>query len=80
MDLEDWPKEQSEQVDRTLQEWKQRGPSLVILDNVQNASAAHKCLSKLGGGQLCVLITTRLDTLENWYFHCPHTLDTSGNR
>ena len=62
MDLEDWPKEQSEQVDRTMQEWKQRRPSLVILDSVQNASAAHKCLSKLGGGQLCVLITTRLDT------------------
>jgi tetratricopeptide (TPR) repeat protein len=59
MDLPYWPKEQSDQVARTLDEWKRGEARLVILDNVENTSAARAWLDRLSGSPIRLLLTTR---------------------
>jgi tetratricopeptide (TPR) repeat protein len=59
MDLPYWPKEQSAQVARTLEEWREGEARLVVLDNVENTSAVRVWLERLGGGPTRLLLTAR---------------------
>jgi tetratricopeptide (TPR) repeat protein len=60
MILPNWPDDQPEQVKRTLSAWKQNGPRLVILDNIDDVGVGREILERLkDGGNLCVLFTTR---------------------
>lgn len=59
MDLPYWPKEQPDQVARTLEEWKRGEARLVILDNVENTSAVRAWLDRLSGSPIRLLLTAR---------------------
>jgi tetratricopeptide (TPR) repeat protein len=54
-----WPQEQPEQVALTLRRWRQGGPRLVILDNLEDVEAAREWLKRLGGGAARLLVTAR---------------------
>ncbi|MBU0704058.1 MAG: hypothetical protein KKC18_09375, partial [Chloroflexi bacterium] len=49
MGLDNWPQEQPEQVALTLREWRRGGARLVILDNLEEVTAAREWLARLGG-------------------------------
>ena len=59
MDLPYWPKEQSDQVARTLEEWREGEVRLVILDNVENMSAVRTWMERLRGSPVRLLLTAR---------------------
>jgi len=59
MGLEPWPKEQPEQVARTLDAWRRGGPRLVVLDNLEEVEPAREWLGRLSGGGARVLVTAR---------------------
>jgi tetratricopeptide (TPR) repeat protein len=54
-----WPEEEPEQIRQTLAAWRTGGPRLVILDNLEDVSAAREWLQRLSGGPVRVLVTTR---------------------
>ncbi|MCK4316278.1 MAG: tetratricopeptide repeat protein, partial [Anaerolineae bacterium] len=57
--LPNWPEKQPAQVARTLDEWHRGGPRLVILDNLEQVSAAREWLARLSGGGVHLLLTAR---------------------
>jgi len=59
MALPRWPDGQPEQIACTLREWKQSGPRLIILDNLEDVAAARDWLAQLSGGSLRLLLTAR---------------------
>lgn len=59
MELPNYPPTQPEQVLDTLNEWKQNGPRLLILDNFEDISAANAVLADLTHSNLRLLITSR---------------------
>jgi tetratricopeptide (TPR) repeat protein len=54
-----WPQEQPEQVELTLRHWRQDGPRLVVLDNLEDLEAAREWLKRLSGGAVRLLVTAR---------------------
>ena len=59
MALPYWPEKLPEQVSRTLEEWRQGGRRLVVLDNLEEVEAAREWLGRLRGGGARVLVTAR---------------------
>ncbi|CAG0969031.1 partial Regulatory protein AfsR, partial [Anaerolineales bacterium] len=59
MGFPNYPPTQPEQVAVTLNEWKQNGPRLLILDNFEEVEAANDVFSNLGHSNLRLLITSR---------------------
>ena len=59
MALPNWPDRQPEQVARTLAAWRESGPRLVVLDNLEEVAAAREWLPRLGGPTLRLLLTAR---------------------
>ena len=59
LSLPNWPEKQPAQVARTLDEWRRGGPRLVILDNLEQVSAAREWLARLSGGGVRLLLTAR---------------------
>ncbi len=59
MDLPYWPETQSDQVTRTLSEWREGEARLVILDNVENMSAVRAWLERLKASPVRLLLTAR---------------------
>ena len=59
MSLPRWPDEQPEQIARTLQEWSQGEPRLVVLDNLEDIPAAREWLARLSSAPVRLLLTAR---------------------
>jgi tetratricopeptide (TPR) repeat protein len=63
MDPPGWPEKQPDQITRTLNEWQQDGPRLMILDGIEDVSAAWDWSVRLSSGPIRLLFTTRC---PNW--------------
>ncbi|MCC6569348.1 MAG: tetratricopeptide repeat protein, partial [Anaerolineales bacterium] len=59
MGLQPWSSETDQQAALTVSAWKQSGPRLVILDNLEDMDAAAEWLARLRHTNIRILITTR---------------------
>ncbi|MBV6396268.1 MAG: Photosystem I assembly protein Ycf3 [Anaerolineales bacterium] len=59
MNLDPWSQDVDAQAAITINAWKQSGPRLVILDNLEDMSAAASLLGNLRHSNIRILITTR---------------------
>ncbi len=60
MNLQPWPENDLErQVEMTIAEWKQSGPRLVILDNLEDLQATSTWIARLRHTNIRLLITSR---------------------
>ncbi|HXQ34985.1 MAG TPA: TIR domain-containing protein, partial [Anaerolineales bacterium] len=57
--IQQWPKEQAEQVILTLHTWQKDGPRLIILDNFEELQEASQILARFQNPNLRLLITSR---------------------
>jgi hypothetical protein len=61
MEISNWSEnDQNSQVEATLKAWREHGPRLVILDDLNDLGSVRDMLGKLkDGGDIRVLITSR---------------------
>ena len=59
MGLQPWSSETDQQAALTVSAWKQSGPRLVILDNLEDMDTAAEWLARLRHTNIRILITTR---------------------
>jgi tetratricopeptide (TPR) repeat protein len=59
MNLQPWSSDTKQQAEITLNAWKESGPRLIILDNLEDMSAAPAILARLRHSNIRILITTR---------------------
>jgi len=59
MELEQWPDKLPEQAEQTLRAWRETGPRLVVLDNLEDVAAMGDWLDRLAGETVRLLVTAR---------------------